>query len=190
MVDDLRQWPKWIKNVVKVGIGIVAIGIGVVATGGTGAVPVLVTSFKIALTGSAIGATTNAGYRAIKHRVNTGSWKGAGKKAFDGAIDGAADGFMWGGLSTGFLAYNGLSLVEMGRLKPENKSGNGYYGIKYQIKKKSGKTATRSIEIHPPHSGGPHQYWHLQKNKWYSNEINGPLNYISPDKHWPKKWGS
>ncbi len=184
MVDDLGQWPKWLKNAVKIGIGIVAIGFGV-AIGGAPLVPTITLALKI----STASAIVNAGYNAVGHRISTGSWKGSDRAALNGAIDGAANGFMMGGLTAGALAYNGITVIELGRLKPENKSGNGYYGVKYQIKKESGNFATRSIELHPPHNGGAHQYWHFQQNKWYSNKVNGPLNYVSPNKHWPKCWG-
>ena len=85
--DPNGSWslPNW----AKVAIGAVATVAAVavtVATGGAAA-PVL-----IGVASSTIGgAATNA----IKHRVTTGSWKGAGKAA----LDGAANGFMTGGLS-------------------------------------------------------------------------------------------
>jgi hypothetical protein len=42
-----------------------------------------------------------AGAAALEHRIETGSWEGAGNAAFNGAIDGAVDGFMWGGIFAG-----------------------------------------------------------------------------------------
>lgn len=189
MIDDLGQWSKWIKNVAKVAVGIVAIGVGVavaVSTGGASvAIPALTGALKVAFTGAAIGATTTASYRVVKNRIDTGSWKGSGKFALDEAIDGAADGFMRGGIIGGSLSANGVYVQKVGRLKGNGKSGNGYFGVKYQSNNK-----TRSIEIHPPHNGGPHQYWHLQRNKWHNNgNKNGPLNYVKTDKHWPICWG-
>ncbi len=85
--DPNGSWslPNW----AKVAIGAVATVAAVavtVATGGAAA-PVL-----IGVASSTIGgAATNA----IKHRVTTRSWKGAGKAA----LDVAANGFMTGGLS-------------------------------------------------------------------------------------------
>ena len=84
--DSSGNWslPNW----AKVAIGAVATVAAVavtVATGGAAA-PVL-----IGVASSTIGGAATS---AIKHRVTTGSWKGAGKAA----LDGAANGFMTGGL--------------------------------------------------------------------------------------------
>ena len=168
MTDDTGCWPKWGTNLVKVGIGALAIGIGVVATVATGGVaaPVLVASLKIAVTSAAIGAAVGAGTSAVNHRISTGSWNGVGKSALSGAVDGAADGFMWGGISAGAtfttVAAKGAKIQKIGRLKPTNKSGKGYYGVQY----KNQRGSLKSFELHSPHKGGPHQQWHWQQNTW------------------------
>ena len=110
------------------------------------------------------------------------------KTAVTGAIDGACDGFIWGGIMAGAsfttVAAKGIKIQEIGKLNPTNKSGNGYHGVKYQAPKANGKYTTRSIELHSPHSSGPHNVWHLQKNTWnpYNNSITGSA------KHWTI-WG-
>ena len=191
MYDDMGYWPNWAKNLVKVGIGALAIGIGVVATVATGgaAAPVLAASLKIAVSSAAVGAAVGAGTSAVNHRVSTGSWSGAGKAALSGAVDGAADGFMWGGVSAGAtfttVAAKGVKIQQIGKLKPANKSGKGYQGVKYQVSKSNGKLTTKSFELHSPHSSGPHNIWHWQQNTWHNNGIpNGPLSYARPSKHW------
>ena len=187
--DDSGNWslPNW----AKIAIGAAAIAVGVIATAATGgaAAPVLVASLKIAATSAAIGAVSGAGINAVSHRMATGSWKGAGKAAVRGAIDGACDGFMWGGISAGAtfttVAAKGVKIQQIGRLKPTNKAGNGYQGVKYQVPKANGKLTTRSFELHSPHSSGPHNIWHWQQNTWHNNGIlNGPLSYANPSKHW------
>ena len=168
MFDDIGLWPKWVKNIVKVGIGALAIGIGVAATVATGgaAAPVLAASLKVAVTSAAIGSVVGAGTNVVKHRISTGSWSGAGKAALSGAVDGAADGFMWGGISAGVtfttVAAKGVKIQQIGRLKPVNKPGNGYQGVQYINRRGS----LKSFELHSPHKGGPHQQWHWQQNTW------------------------
>ena len=84
--DAEGNWslPNWAKAVIGTVATVAAVAV-TVATGGA-ALPVIV-GVGISTAG---GAVTNA----VKHRVTTGSWKGAGKAAFDGAVDG----FMTGGL--------------------------------------------------------------------------------------------
>ena len=178
--------PNW----AKIAIGAAAIAVGVIATAATGgaAVPVLVASLKIAATSAAIGAVSGAGISAVNHRVSTGSWEGAGKAAVTGAIDGACDGFMWGGITAGAsfttVAAKGIKVKEIGKLKPSNKPGDGYSGVKYQAPKANGKYTTKSIELHSPHKSGPHNVWYWQQNTWnpYNNSITGSA------KHWTI-WG-
>ena len=178
--------PNW----AKIAIGAAAIAVGVAATALTGgaALPVLFASLKIAATSAAIGAISGAGISAISHRVSTGSWKGSGEAAVAGAIDGACDGFMWGGITAGAtfttVAARGVKIQEIGRLKPSNKSGKGHPGVKYNAPKANGKYTTRSIELHSPHRGGPHNVWHWQQNTWnpYNNGITGSA------KHWTIWW--
>ena len=174
--------PNWAKLV----IGAAAIAVGVIATAVTGgaATPVLVASIKIAVTSAAIGAASGAGLSAVSHRISTGSWKGVGKAALAGAIDGTCDGFMWGGITAGAtftaIAVKGVKIQEIGKLKPSNKLGDGYPGIKYQAPKANGRYTTKSIELHSPHKSGPHNIWHWQQNTWnpYNNSITGSA------KHW------
>jgi len=162
--DNGGDWslPNWSK--IAIGVGAIAIGvIATVATGGAAA-PVLLASIKIAVTSAAVGAVLGGGVKAVSHRLSTGSWEGAGKAAASGAIDGACDGFMWGGITAGAtftsVAVKGIRIEEIGRLKPSNKSGDGYYGVKYQTPKSNGNYTTKSIELHSPHSKGPHNFWH------------------------------
>ncbi len=104
--------PNWVKKaagavkdfasstVGKVVIGTVATvaAVGItVATGGA-ALPLLV--------GVAASTGIGAGISAVDHRIQTGSWNGAGKAA----LEGAADGFMWGGI--GAFASAGTSAVK------------------------------------------------------------------------------
>ncbi len=168
MIDDTGYWPKWAANLVKVGIGALAIGIGVAATVATGgaAAPVLVASLKIAATSAVIGAAVGAGTSAINYRILTGSWNGSGKIVLSGAVNGAASGFMWGGISAGAtfttVASKGVKVQRIGKLKPTNKSGNGYRGVQY----KNQRGSLKSFELHSPHNSGPHQQWHWQRNTW------------------------
>ena len=176
-VNGNWSMPNW----AKIAIGAAAIAVGVIATAATGgaAVPVLVASLKIAATSAAIGAVSGAGISAVNHRVSTGSWEGAGKAAVTGAIEGACDGFMWGGITAGAsfttVAAKGIKVKEIGKLKPSNKPGDGYSGVKYQSPKANGKYTTKSIELHSPHKSGPHNVWHWQQNTWnpYNNSITG-----------------
>ena len=96
--DDSGNWslPNWAKVVVGAAATVTAVAI-TVATGGAAA-PVL-----IGVAASTIGG---AAISAIKHRVTTGSWDGAGKAA----LDGAADGFVLGGLSA--LASSAVAAVK------------------------------------------------------------------------------
>ena len=130
------------------------------------ALPVLLASIKIATTSAAISAVIGAGASAVNHRISTGNWKGAKKAALKGAVSGAADGFMWGGISGGAtfttVAAKGIKIKRIGKLKPANKTGKGFYGVQYKNKRGS----LRSFELHSPHKGGSHQRWHWQRNIW------------------------
>ena len=92
-------------------------------------------SIKIATTSAAISAVIGAGASAVNHRISTGNWKGAKKAALKGAVSGAADGFMWGGISAGAtfttVAAKGIKIKRIGKLKPANKTGKGFYGVQY-----------------------------------------------------------
>lgn len=119
----------------------------------------------------ATSAAISAGFNAICNRVSTGSWKGSGKAL----LNGAADGFMWGGITAGAttvaLAAKGVFVNKIGILKPANKSGNGYVGVRYGVKKSRGNLSYRSIELHLPHTRGKHKIWHWQQNRWSYNNI-------------------
>ena len=128
----------------------------------------VIASLKIAGTSSAI----SAGFSAVGHTISTGSLNGIGKSA----LNGAADGFMWGGIVAGAvnlkLAAKATHINKIGRLKPSNKPGNGYMGVRYGTRRSNGKYSYKSIELHSPHKGGPHQMWHWQRNKWsYRDDI-------------------
>ena len=184
--DSNGNWS--LPNLAKIAIGVTAIAIGVIATAVTGgaAAPVLVASLKIAAIGAAIGAAVGAGTSAVNHRVSTGSWDGAGKAALSGAADGAADGFMWGGITAGAssvaVAAKGIRVQDIGRLKPSNKSGNGFLVVKYQAPKANGKYTIRSIELHSPHGRGSHNIWHWQQNTW--SYYNGVSRITGSAKRW------
>ena len=176
--DESGYWS--LSNWDKLLIGAAAIAVGVIATAVTGgaAAPVLVASLKIAATSAALGAVTGAVSGAVEHRISTGSWEGAGMAALDGAIDGACDGFMAGGITAGVtftsVAVRGIRIKEIGRLKPSNKSGDGYPGVKYEAPKTNGRYTTKSFELHSPHNNGVHDIWHWQKNTW--NPRNNSVN--------------
>lgn len=180
--------PNW----AKIAIVAAAIAVGVIATAATGgaAAPVLVASLKIAATSAVISAVSSAGISVVSHRVSTGSWECAGKAAVSGAIDGACDGFMWGGITAGLtfttIAAKGIKIQEIGKLQPSNKHGDGYSGVKYQAPKDNGSYTTKSIELHSPHSKGPHNVWHWQQNTW--SEYNGISRITGSSKYW-RIWG-
>lgn len=117
-------------------------------------------------------------------RISTGSWNGSGKAA----LNGAADGFLWGGIAAGAttikLATKGTYINKIGKVKPANKPGKGYVGVRYGTKRSSGKLAYKSIELHSPHKGGPHQVWHWQKNSWSYNKANEIWTISSKAKRW------
>lgn len=142
------------------------------------AIPAIVSSLKIAGVSAIIGGTIGAGGNAIKHRVSSGSWKGAGKAALQGFADGFSDGFMWGGITAGATfataASKGAKIKEIGRLKPSNKK-NSYLGVKYEISRK-GKMVTKSIELHSPHKNSSrHNVWHWQWNRWKNTKVKNTL---------------
>ena len=183
MSDENGDWPSWATKVV-IGAAAIAVGAAAVALTGGGAaaiLPAVLSSLKLAATSAAISAGTSA----VGNRITTGSWKGTGKAL----VNGAADGFMWGGVTAGVttvaLATKGVYVNKIGKLKPTGKSGNGYAGVRYGVKKSSGNLSYRSIELHSPHTGGKHTVWHWQQNRWSYNK-NKKLWSISSKKsrHW------
>lgn len=65
-----------------------------------------------------------------------------------------------GGITAGAIfttvAAKGIRVKEIGKLKPSGKSGDGYFGVKYEAPKANGKYTTRSFELHSPHGSGSH----------------------------------
>ena len=95
--DSNGNWslPNWAKVVIGATATVAAVVV-TVATGGA-VLPILIS----VATSTAVGA----GAGAIRHRITTGSWDGAGESA----LDGAADGFMTGGLfSLGSSVIGGI----------------------------------------------------------------------------------
>ena len=160
--------PNWAK--MAIGVGAITVGAVATAIAGGAVSVVLLSSLKIATSSALIGAVKGAVFGAISHIISTGSWNGVGKAIINSSINSACDGFMWGGITAGTIftsfAAKGAKITEIGRLKPSGKKGDGYYGVKYDIPKSNGKFTIRSIELHSPHGGGPHNVWHWQQNTW------------------------
>ena len=84
---------------------------------------------------------------------------------------GAADGFMWGGITAGAtfttVAAKGIQIRKVGKLKPANKGGKGYHGVRYTTKKVKApkKKVQFSFEFHTPHKNS-HNFYHWQRNVW------------------------
>lgn len=185
MSDEGGDWPEWATKVLigAAAIAAGAIGAGIIIAGLTSAAVTVATSaavasLKIAGTSAAIGA----GMGAIEHRVSTGSWKGVGNAALNSAVDG----FMWGGITAGTtniaLATKGTYINRIGRLKPDNKQGNGYMGVRYGKRKNKG-FSYKSIELHSPHKRGAHQEWHWQKSNWSYHDKVWKVS-TKKSKHW------
>ena len=200
--DEGGAWPSWATKL-AIGVGAIVVGAAVMAvtaaTGGLGAGIAVATlkagvafGIKTAVSAGVVGAVSGAGIGAVSHRISTGSWSGLGKAAISGAVNGFADGFMWGGISSGItmagMARKGVFLQKAGKLKPANKAGNGYPGIRYGRKKGRG-ISYRSFELHSPHSGGTHTMWHWQRNQWSYDELNNVWKVGSKKtRHWTI-WG-
>lgn len=135
--------------------------VAITGGGAAAAIPALVSSLKVAVVSSAIGAGTSA----AGHLVSTGSFEGIG----EATLNGAADGFMWGGITAGAttvaMASKGMHINKIGRLKTTKNTGKGYNGIRVGIKKGQG-FSYKSYEIHSPHVGTKHNVWHYQINTW------------------------
>jgi len=74
-------------------------------------------------------------------------------------------------------------ITQVGRLPAVNRAGPGHFGVQYSTRTASGNVRLRSIEVHPPHRSGPHQFWHLQRNRW-----NPRTNSSTPDARWSMPW--
>ena len=118
-LSDLSgEWPSWATKLVIGTVCAVAAVAITVATAGTGAaavVPALVAVGKTVAISTALGA----GAGAVGHRIETGSWDGAGKAA----LEGAADGYMWGGIGAAGSATTN-ALQTMGKLPKRVKLSN------------------------------------------------------------------
>lgn len=107
---------------------------------------------------------------------------GVGKATLIGAANGAEDGFMSGGIAAGVtfttVALKGVRIQEIGGLKPADKKGNGYPGVKFKNKLKN----LKSYELHFPYKGSPHQQWHWQKSLWSktTGKLTGKSKYWTP----------
>ena len=118
-LSDLSgEWPSWATKLIIGTVCAVAAVAITVATAGTGAaavVPALVAVGKTVAISTALGA----GAGAVGHRIETGSWDGAGKAA----LEGAADGYMWGGIGAAGSATTN-ALQTMGKLPKRVKLSN------------------------------------------------------------------
>ena len=97
--------------------------------------------------------------KTVEEFKDKGDWGTVSDTFISASVGGA-----WGAVS--YAYENSVKVEKVGRIKPNGKKGNGYYGVKYQIKKPNGKLTTRSFELHSPHKYGPHQMWHWQRNTW------------------------
>ena len=146
-VNGNWSMPNWAKVTLGAVATVGAVTI-TVATGGAAA-PVLIGVAASTLGGAAVGS--------VKHRVTTGSWKGAGQAA----LDGAADGFMTGGfcalggsvvggaVRTIRNAKSGITIGKMGTFEDVSRLANTqhYSGLKEFdfIKKVAGKKTAEAI---------------------------------------------
>ena len=105
---SLPNWAKKTIAAVAVVAVVAAVAAVTVATAGAGtaAAVIAIGAAKGAAVGMVSGAVIGAGTSAIKHRVQTGSWSGAGEAALngmgDGALSGAITGAITGAASSGF----------------------------------------------------------------------------------------
>ncbi len=177
-----------IPNWAKVVIGVAAIAVGVISTaivGGAVSVAVIA-SLKLSLSSAIVSSLSNAIVGGATHLITNKSIKGLAKTVIQYSIDGFCDGFMWGGITSGLsltlAAANKIRLEDIGKLKPDNKKGDGYFGVKYGSPKRNGNYSYKSLEIHSPHSNGPHNYWHFQQNTWsFHNET---WSITSKSRYW------
>lgn len=73
-----------------------------------------------------------------------------------------------------------FKIHKIGRIKGENDSGKGYWGVLYSTKK-NGKRKYRSIEFHTPHFN--HGY-HLQSNKFTKDHPHFKGKYYRSGEAW------
>jgi len=101
-----------------------------------------------------------------------GGWYGVGNvkggRVADAALMVGSAGVGAGVSAVVVRAFNIPRITQIGRLRPINKSGRGYFGVQYARKARSGRYRVRSIEIHPPHRG---HGFHWQRNVWSGRSI-------------------
>ena len=101
------------------------------AGAGTAAAVIAIGAAKGAAVGMVSGAAIGAGTSAIKHRVQTGSWNGAGEAALngmgDGALSGAITGTITGAASSGFKVAQAARAWDNGSFSSGFKSMNYHY---------------------------------------------------------------
>ena len=119
--DEDGQWPKWATKV-AIGIGVIALCAAVtVITGGAGAGVagfIAAGALNGAIGGAVSGAAIGAGVGVIGQRLQTGSWKGAGKAA----LNGGADGFMYGAISGAITSGGGRAIQALRNTKVTSSS--------------------------------------------------------------------
>ncbi len=112
---------------------VAAVAAVTVATAGTGtaAAVIAIGAAKGAAVGMVSGAAIGAGTSAIKHRVQTGSWNGAGEAALngmgDGALSGAITGTITGAVSSGFKVARAARAWDSGTFNSGYDSMNYHY---------------------------------------------------------------
>lgn len=138
MSDPDGNWPKWATKVVAA-VAVVAVVAAVaaitVATAGAGTAAAVIAggAAKGAAIGMVTGAAIGAGTGAIKHRVQTGSWEGAGQAALEGmgygALSGAITGAITGAVSNAVKVSQAAKTFDKGTFK------SSYQSMKYHYDK-------------------------------------------------------
>ena len=138
MSDHDGNWPKWATKLVAAVaiVAVVAVVAAVtVATAGAGTVAAVVAvgAAKGAAIGMVSGAAIGAATEAVRHRMSTGSWKGAGTAALngmgDGALSGSATGTITGAASSAAKVLQAAKVWDSGTFK------SGYQSMKYHYNK-------------------------------------------------------
>ena len=126
MTDESGYWPSWATKLVIVTAVIAAAAVLVaVSAPGTMLACFAAGALKGAAIGAATGAASGAVTGAVSHRIQTGSWSGAGEAALNGASDGymsgAITGFIAGGLTSNVCFVAGTAvLTAVGKVAIEN----------------------------------------------------------------------
>ena len=138
LTDEAGCLPSWANKLIAA-VAVVAVVAAVaaitVATAGAGtaAAVIAVGAAKGAAIGMATGAAIGAGTGAIKHRVQTGSWEGAGSAALNGMGDGALSGAITGAI-TGAVS-GALRVAQAARAWDSGTFKSGYQSMKYHYNK-------------------------------------------------------